>query len=190
MGNDKIEYEIGKRIADCAGYDVPWDGKPFLTVDMILNGKKVVWSEGVDVWSVLYYSFQHRPEWGGKLYDYSAFYPFSCSCGDAGCAGIWGGIKVRVRKHTVEWRINKDDGYGGFLDKTFYSFDRRQYEKAYKNFIHWMEGHSYDVDDGDTYVSGSWLVQEVVDRWRDKINAENVLGQKSNFGGLFRQTKR
>lgn len=63
----------------------------------------------------------------GKLITkYSEFYPFSCSCGIAGCASIWDGIYVKDRKHTVEWRIPKDSGYN-FLDKRFYSFRKDEY---------------------------------------------------------------
>lgn len=51
---------------------------------------------------------------------------FTCSCGIAGCAGIWEGIKVKFRKHTVEWRIPRNAGYD-FLDKTFYSFSRKEW---------------------------------------------------------------
>lgn len=63
----------------------------------------------------------------GKLWmKHSDFYPFSCSCGVAGCAGIWDGIYVKNRKHTVEWRIPENSGYG-FLDKKFYSFRKDEY---------------------------------------------------------------
>lgn len=56
----------------------------------------------------------------------SSFYPFTCSCGEPGCAGIWNGIRVKNRRKTVEWRTSKEDGYK-FLDKQFYSFDKAQY---------------------------------------------------------------
>lgn len=56
----------------------------------------------------------------------SNFYPFTCSCGEPGCAGIWNGVRVKNRRKTVEWRTSKEDGYT-FLDKQFYSFDKAQY---------------------------------------------------------------
>lgn len=64
-------------------------------------------------------------------YNLTCFYPFTCSCGVAGCASIWDGIHVKWRKNSVEWRIkDKRDGYENILDKMFYSFDRKQYEQS------------------------------------------------------------
>lgn len=57
---------------------------------------------------------------------WSEFQPFTCSCGVSGCAGIWDGVHLKVRKHTVEWRMKKNCGYE-FLDKLFFQFDREQY---------------------------------------------------------------
>jgi Zn-finger domain-containing protein len=51
---------------------------------------------------------------------------FTCSCGVAGCAGIFEMVEVKVRKHTIEWRLPVDSGYG-FLPKRFYSFSRKEY---------------------------------------------------------------
>lgn len=56
----------------------------------------------------------------------SRFHPFTCSCGVSGCAGIWDGIHMKVRGHTVEWRIKKNAGYN-FLPKLFFSFDKSEY---------------------------------------------------------------
>lgn len=63
---------------------------------------------------------------GKLMMVYSEFYPFTCSCGVAGCASIWDGIYVKERKHTIEWRIPQNSGYK-FLDKRFYSFDKVEY---------------------------------------------------------------
>ena len=57
---------------------------------------------------------------------YSNFYPFTCSCGHAGCDGIFDGVHLKVRGRSVEWRVNKNMGYI-FLDKTFYQFDKQDY---------------------------------------------------------------
>ena len=63
-------------------------------------------------------------------YNLTCFYPFTCSCGVAGCASIWDGVHVKWRKNSVEWRIKDErDGYEKILDKMFYSFDRKQYEQ-------------------------------------------------------------
>jgi len=61
----------------------------------------------------------------------SDFYPFNCSCGEPGCAGIWDGIYSKHRARTVEWRIPKDSGYE-FLDKPFYRFSRGLYDAELK----------------------------------------------------------
>lgn len=57
---------------------------------------------------------------------YSDFYPFTCSCGVAGCNGIFDGVHLKVRGRSVEWRVKKNMGYN-FLDKTFYQFDKQDY---------------------------------------------------------------
>lgn len=57
----------------------------------------------------------------------------TCGCGNAGCAGIDAGIKVKVRKHTVEWRIPRNDGYS--FDKTFYSFKKSDYLAMLDGFV-------------------------------------------------------
>jgi hypothetical protein len=49
----------------------------------------------------------------------------TCSCGNAGCAGIWEGTKIKVRSRTVEW-TDIDSG----LPKRFHSFDRVAYAAA------------------------------------------------------------
>ena len=65
---------------------------------------------------------------------WSEFYPFSCSCGVAGCNGIWEGIKSKHRKKSVEWRVPVKLGYEGKL-KSFYSFDKNLYENEIKNIF-------------------------------------------------------
>jgi hypothetical protein len=47
----------------------------------------------------------------------------TCSCGVSGCAGIFYGTTVKVRRHTVEWR-----DIDCKFPKRFYSFDRATYE--------------------------------------------------------------
>ena len=51
----------------------------------------------------------------------------TCTCGVAGCAGVFFGTRVKVRKNTVEWR-DIDSG----LPKSFYSFDKQDYLVAIK----------------------------------------------------------
>jgi hypothetical protein len=49
----------------------------------------------------------------------------TCSCGVSGCAGIWFGTRVKVRKHTVEWR-----DVDCRLPKRFYAFNKQDYLAA------------------------------------------------------------
>lgn len=90
-------------------------------------------------------------------YNLTTFYPFTCSCGVAGCSSIWDGIHVKWRKNSVEWRIkDKRDGYENILDKMFYSFDREQYEKevltAYQTLCKLVENNPEN--------ESAWIVEE------------------------------
>ena len=90
-------------------------------------------------------------------YNLTCFYPFTCSCGIVGCSSIWDGIHVKWRKNSVEWRIkDKRDGYEKILDKMFYSFDRKQYEKevltAYQTLCRLVEKNPKN--------ESAWMVYE------------------------------
>lgn len=94
-------------------------------------------------------------------YNLTDFYPFTCSCGVAGCASIWDGILVKWRKNSVEWRIkDKRDGYEKILDKMFYSFDRKQYEQevltAYQTLCRLVEKNPEN--------ESAWVVYEFKDK--------------------------
>ena len=90
-------------------------------------------------------------------YSLTCFYPFTCSCGVAGCASIWDGVHVKWRKKSVEWRIkDKRDGYENILDSMFYSFDRKQYEQevltAYQTLCKLVENNPKN--------ESAWVVYE------------------------------
>lgn len=90
-------------------------------------------------------------------YNYSGFYPFTCSCGVAGCASIWDGIHSKYRKHSVEWRIGKHDGYHNILDKQFYSFERYNYEEevlvAWEDVVNIIKKNPNNQD--------KWIVEQI-----------------------------
>lgn len=97
-----------------------------------IDGKEV--DSYVDIYSLFFDVKKWRQKSEVSNADYSVFMPFSCSCGEAGCAGIWDGIYLKIRKHTVEWRVKSDkDGYGRLLDKRFYQFSRLDYELELKS---------------------------------------------------------
>lgn len=106
-----------------------------LNAKIVINGQ-VIPFEVVDIQIILNKGMNSNVDyWNNHKLNpikYSGFYPFTCSCGEPGCAGIWNGILVKVRKNTVEWRCSNDDGYN-FLPKKFYSFKREKYEN-------WIEG--------------------------------------------------
>jgi len=70
--------------------------------------------------------YEYEVMYPDNNHEYSNFYPFTCSCGVAGCAGIFDGVHLKVRGRSVEWRVKKDIGYE-FLDKRFYQFDKTNY---------------------------------------------------------------
>ena len=129
MNEDKIQI-WGKWI----GHESDHPDCLLLETEIHLNDKKVDWNF-VDIYSLALYYRNCKPY---KDYPYSCFEPFSCSCGVAGCAGIWSGIDVKERKHSIEWRAKKEHGYG-FLEKSFYSFEKKQYLKAFNDFLFWLK---------------------------------------------------
>lgn len=112
-----------------------------------------------------YYTKRNYPT--NKQLSYSSFEPFTCSCGISGCAGIYDGIYTRYRKHSIEWRIPEDCGYDRLLDKTFYSFSRKQYQAQVDYLWKFIDDHKdelvYDLNN-----DGYW--DEDSDEWVDQIN--------------------
>lgn len=100
-------------------------------------------------------------------YGMSEFYPFTCSCGVAGCSGIWDGIHVKWRKNSVEWRTQCERYGYSFLDKQFYSFDRKEYEqqvlKCWKDLCKLVESNPENEE--------SWIVRRVkkMDNFKNSI---------------------
>lgn len=54
----------------------------------------------------------------------------TCSCGIAGCAGIFYGTTIKTRKHTVEWR-----DIDCRLPKRYYQFSIESYRAAVEKVI-------------------------------------------------------
>lgn len=120
----------------------------FLKITIALNDKPVEWID-ICPYSLALRSFNHTPTyWDGEIIkdaNWSSFYPFTCSCSVPGCAGIWDGIYVKVRKHSVEWRAKPSAGYK-FLGKSFFSFERKGYEDAIADFLSQIEHLSNDFE--------------------------------------------
>lgn len=101
-----------------------------LKVTVVINDIRIGGPAHVDVYSLVMKNTKCKSDWG----DWSAFYPWACSCGDAGCAGIWSGISVRERGYSIEWRAKREDGYG-FLPKTFFNYEKAAYKRAFDGLI-------------------------------------------------------
>ena len=138
----------------------------FLTTKVSINGKEI--DQYVSIHSLLgtlgethsrqgelynTHVFDKKLKEYVKRKDYfppsSNFYPFTCSCGVAGCDGIWEGIFQKTKKYTVEWKIyNKDENGYRFLDKSFYKFDRNLYiEELKKVWKYIVENKDLEIDD-------------------------------------------
>lgn len=102
--------------------------------DIVLNSKAIE-QHSKDLFELLFKT-EHKPSWATQKETNveSNFYPFTCSCGNAGCAGIWNGIFLKQRKNTISWKIPKPlEKFGyEFLDKSFYLFNKKDYEETLK----------------------------------------------------------
>lgn len=69
---------------------------------------------------------------------WSSDYFLSCSCGCAGCAGYWDGIRIHMKKKTVSWTGYKRHGYTlGPVNSGEHVvwFDRKNYESIGKEIL-------------------------------------------------------
>ena len=150
MQYDKISFIVEAVPNDYYGKE---EGFKYLTphhrdlkVTVVLNDVRVGWGGHVDVYSLALNNLDHRPFWDGRYQEgWSVFEPFSCSCGVAACAGIWDGIYVKERGHSVEWRANPKDGHD-FLPKSFFNFEKKQYKWAFNYLLSEIEHLSNDFD--------------------------------------------
>lgn len=99
------------------------DGVLHEDISLVLNGEKV--SGTFDPYTLSETLLLERSE--AEI--------LTCSCGNAGCAGIFDGTAVKRRRYTVEWR-DMDCG----LPKKFYKFKRAEYEAAAAEAIQLMRG--------------------------------------------------
>lgn len=88
------------------------EGRTYERIDLILNGE------------VMKGTFDAM-EFAVPRLKKVELYIRTCSCGVAGCAGIWGGVIVKRRSKTIEWR-DTDKSF----PKKFYAFDQYYYTAA------------------------------------------------------------
>lgn len=133
---DTFKFGFTETVTPLDDYNGEKSEHIFLGLDLYINEKPIncftdiiafLYSPKIITESYNPYDRKRSTSCKGKMMmTYSDFYPFTCSCGVAGCASIWDGIYVKERKHTIEWRIPENQGYK-FLNKRFYSFDKVEY---------------------------------------------------------------
>lgn len=140
---DTIDIRLtSKQILSEDGLDVV---DRYIVSNIYINGDLIV-CEYVDCLAFMVSIGDNRHvferEIGVQYSGVSDFYPFSCSCGIAGCSGIYQGVNSRHRRNSVEWRIVSDLGYH-FLSKRFYRFDRKLYDGMLLKIWKWL--HEEDM---------------------------------------------
>lgn len=103
-----------------------------LMIAVVINDVRIGWNQAVCPYSLALRHMNSQANWKGATW--SVFQPFTCSCGVSACADVYDGIYVKARKYSVEWRAKREDGYG-FLPKTFFNFERKAYEKPFKDML-------------------------------------------------------
>lgn len=70
---------------------------------------------------------------------------FTCTCGIAGCAGMFNSINIKERRHTIEWRVPNRENEYPFLDSAFYQFATPLYKeeirKVCAQFVKFLVEH-------------------------------------------------
>lgn len=76
-----------------------------------------------------------------KSAPYGMMEVFTCTCGVAGCNGMFNPIDIKVRRHTVEWRVPNRETEYPFLDANFYQFGTPMFEAEIKRVVNEMVQH-------------------------------------------------
>lgn len=175
---DRISFIVDAMPNDYYGTD----GSEYLTqnhrdlmVTVVINDVRIGWNQKVDVYDLALRSLDHKPyysHWSGSNLDgkvipdakWSVFQPFTCSCGCAGCAGIWDGIYVRERGYSIEWRAKRDDGYG-FLPKTFFNYEKTAYKRAFDELLAQIVGLCSDYPNSILVVDAGYCEEQLITGW-------------------------
>ena len=160
-----IENEFGEDV-DCEPYQHTTN---YVSAEIIINNQKI--KSFVDYFALFYDVLDRgytNPFWSEGQGTDSNFYPFTCSCGNAGCASIWNGIFSKHRKYTVEYRIkNKElNGYS-FLPKSFYSFDKQEYINQIVNAWKYLNSLDKSFTDGFDHSSDLYETLSYIKEHKD-----------------------
>lgn len=135
-----------------------------LKITVLINGVSIGGPTFIDVYSLILKNLDHKPYWYGETKpcgNWSQFTPWSCSCGEAGCAGIWDGIYIKERGYSIEWRAKREDGYG-FLPKTFFNFGKSQYKHAFDDILTQILGLCSDYPNTILVVDPGYCEEQLV----------------------------
>lgn len=125
------------------------DGRRLSGIGLVLNGELVKGTFD-ELMFVCASSFK-------QLYNIELM---TCSCGNAGCAGIFYGTNIKHRRYTVEWR-DIDCGF----PKRFYNFGAVEYkatvEKARNLILGVVEGYASRQHKEDYYEYGIDSIESV-----------------------------
>lgn len=106
---------------------------------------------------------------------------FTCSCGVPGCVGWWNGIKIKMRKNTVEWRIPKEN-VKGKLSKSFYSFKTEEYIELQNRILKGLIICAKENDASVTPMTKG-LFSEIITTKKLKENINRYVGNNFDFFG-------
>lgn len=119
-------------------------GAPVTQFGVEIDGKPV---DDVYCMSIFFDLFQDRKFWSDSQDEKGAYF-LTCSCGCAGCAGIWFPVTVRKKRDTVQWVGRKREGYPkgviGTGEQVVY-FKRDQYEKIQAQIIDFCRKNPFKI---------------------------------------------
>ena len=104
---DTIRFEINKKANK--------QYRKFYDVVLFLNDKPIQ-HDTFNIASVL----------GAYRCNYAEFFPFTCSCGEPGCAGFGREVKQFRKQYTVEWLFPNKETYK--VEKLEYDFSKEQFD--------------------------------------------------------------
>jgi hypothetical protein len=155
---------------------VKLDDHEFERLDIILSVNGTEIHRTTDLFEFLLGYFKTIPDVYEKHVVYN-FYPITCSCGVPGCAGIWNGINLKYKRHSVEWRIGPNDGYKGIFEKNYFQFNRHAYDLEIANLWNFTKSNSHlATDDEDQEVSS--ILQYWNEEFPERVRYLDALERK------------
>lgn len=140
--NSSTGVEVDKSTVLMIDMSLPSYERESIAVDVILkiNGEDI--KGYIDPFILKNHSTVdvHKNEKTGELY--SNFYVISCSCGEAGCYGIWDGVHIEINedKNIISWKVPENMGYEGKgLNLSGYTFALNLYQMIFAEALLTLE---------------------------------------------------